>query len=722
MVQCEDKLKSYWSFQAETNMSNNNLDNLRRASSAKQSPPDKNNEEVKDNRRIRSAFLPRENQNQADQMHLKINEEQNGQDEIDVLKDAKVVEKMRSLVQAFVHRGEKVKQQIASEIPEEHYELDSSINDELQSIVEEEWMKTMDITRMTQLKKSAYNECCYKIRHRELGAFEPQSSIYIFWLFIVSLAFVYNAVVIFLRSVFPFENDDNRLLFFIFDYICDAIYIIDMIWFKMRLKFVLNGEWIEDIKMTRRNYLGKRRFIIDLLALLPLDLLYIKYGYKNNLLRLLRFPRLLKVQTFWEFFNRIDAITKYPYFIRIIHTLIYKMYLIHLSTCAYYLVSWYEGFGSTPWTYNNEGNAYLRCFYFAFRTATSIGGRMPKPTNDLERFYMIISWLMGVFVFALLIGQIRDIVATATQNKTNFRQIINQTVRYMRNLNLPHDLQKRVRLWLNFTWDQQKTFDENKILKNLPLKVRTDLALSIHYQTLSKVNLFKDCDRTLLRDLVLKLRSVLFLPGDYVCRKGEVGTEMYIVNKGFVHVMGGENGNTVLATLAEGSVFGEYAIMGIQDCARRTADVKSLGYSNLFILSKNDLWDTLKSYPEYQVLLKRKVKKLMKIREKGDSRLDDDDEDNKSDIEVESIIKEKRSSTPKLVHTVLQILPNQSKISQYLNQSRSSSIARSSFSHSQSPNFSPILSINSQCFTSQTSVNVAGVSGDDNSNKTKAKL
>lgn len=721
MVQCEDKLKSYWSFQAETNMSNNNLDNLRRASSAKQSP-EKNNEEVKDNRRVRSAFLPRENKNQADQMHLKINEEQNGQDEIDMLKDAKVMEKMRSLVQAFVHRGEKVKQQIASEIPEEHYELDSSINDELQSIVEEEWMKTMDITRMTQLKKSVYSECCYKIRHRELGAFEPQSSIYIFWLFIVSLAFVYNAVVIFLRSVFPFENDDNRLLFFIFDYICDGIYIMDMIWFKMRLKFVLNGEWIEDIKMTRRNYLGKRRFIIDLLALLPLDLLYIKYGYKNNLLRLLRLPRLLKAQTFWEFFSRIDAITKYPYFIRIIHTLIYKIYLIHLSTCAYYLVSWHEGFGSTPWTYNNEGNAYLRCFYFAFRTATSIGGRMPKPTNDLERFYMIVSWLMGVFVFALLIGQIRDIVATATQNKTNFRQIINQTVRYMRNLNIPHDLQKRVRLWLNFTWDQQKTFDENKILKNLPLKVRTDLALSIHYQTLSKVNLFKDCDRTLLRDLVLKLRSVLFLPGDYVCRKGEVGTEMYIVNKGFVHVMGGENGNTVLATLAEGSVFGEYAIMGIQDCARRTADVKSLGYSNLFILSKNDLWDTLKNYPEYQVLLKRKVKKLMKIREKGDSRLDDDEDSKSDDIEVESIIKEKRSSTPKLVHTVLQVLPNQSRIGQYLNQSRSSSIARSSFSHSQSPNFSPILSINSQCFTSQTSVNVAGVSSDDNSNKNNAKL
>ncbi len=33
---------------------------------------------------------------------------------------------------------------------------------------------------------------------------------------------------------------------------------------------------------------------------------------------------------------------------------------------------------------------------------------------------------------------------------------------------------------------------------------------------------------------------------------------MYIVNKGYVHVMGGDDGNTVLATLSEGSVIGKY--------------------------------------------------------------------------------------------------------------------------------------------------------------------
>lgn len=87
---------------------------------------------------------------------------------------------------------------------------------------------------------------------------------------------------------------------------------------------------------------------------------------------------------------------------------------------------------------------------------------------------------------------------------------------------------------MNYTWAHHKTLNENKILNQLPVKMRTDLSLSIHYEVLSKVELFKDCERTLLRELVLKFNSVLFLPGDYICKKGELGQEMYIINKGQV--------------------------------------------------------------------------------------------------------------------------------------------------------------------------------------------
>ncbi|XP_045763216.1 cyclic nucleotide-gated cation channel beta-1-like isoform X2 [Maniola jurtina] len=436
---------------------------------------------------------------------------------------------------------------------------------------------------------------------------DPQGRGYITWLLLVTCCYSYNAWCIALRATFPYQTPQNTPMWMTADYFCDIIYVLDVVFVKPRLMFLHDGFWVDDPAETRKNYRKKLQYKFDLISLLPLEILYFYFGTQKVILR---FPRLLKLQTFWEFHQAMDRVLSSPYVVRIGKMLFYIFYLIHLNACAYYAMSDHIGLGSNGWVYDNQGNAYIRCFYFATKTATSIG-KNPKPENMKEYLYMTAAWLMGVFVFALLIGQIRDIIATATRARTEYRKTVDGCTRYLRKLNMPVSLQRRVTCWFSYTWTQQRCFDESKILNSLPSNMKRDVALEVHITTLSKVQLFRDCSASLLRDLVLQLRPVSCLPGDVVVRRGDVGHEMYIVKCGECYVLSPDE-REVLATLGEGSVFGEISLLGIDGLRRRTATVRSRGYSSLFALSRNDLDAALKYHKEAANILRLRADQIIR--------------------------------------------------------------------------------------------------------------
>lgn len=71
--------------------------------------------------------------------------------------------------------------------------------------------------------------------------------VYVLWLFCVSLAFNWNAWMIPVRWAFPYQTPDNIHVWLLIDYLCDSIYILDILAFQPRMQFVQHGDIVVNI-------------------------------------------------------------------------------------------------------------------------------------------------------------------------------------------------------------------------------------------------------------------------------------------------------------------------------------------------------------------------------------------------------------------------------------------------------------------------------------------
>ncbi|XP_019885604.1 cyclic nucleotide-gated cation channel alpha-3 isoform X7 [Camponotus floridanus] len=448
--------------------------------------------------------------------------------------------------------------------------------------------------------------------------FDPAGRLCYYWSMVVSLAFLYNFWVIIYRFAFQEINGETRWVWFCLDYFSDFLYVLDII-FHIRTGYLEDGVLQTDATKLRNHYTNSTTFYIDILCLLPLDFLYLSIGFNS----MLRSFRLVKIYRFWAFMDRTERHTNYPNLFRSTSLIHYLLVIFHWNGCLYHIIYKNNGFGSKNWVFSDSETAdvvkqYLQSYYWCTLALTTIGD-LPRPRSKGEYLFVIGQLFFGLLLFATVLGHVANIVTSVSAARKEFQAKLDGVKTYMRMRRVPNHLQVKVIKWFDYLWLTQKCSDEEKAVSCLPDKLKAEIAINVHLDTLRRVEIFQNTEAGFLCELVLRLRPVLFSPGDYICRKGEVGKEMYIVNRGRLQVVA-DNGKTVLATLKAGSYFGEISILNMgtagKECGnRRTASVRSVGYSDLFVLSKKDMWDVLKEYPAARVRLEAiAVKRLEKYK------------------------------------------------------------------------------------------------------------
>ncbi|XP_061089910.1 cyclic nucleotide-gated cation channel alpha-4 [Conger conger] len=427
---------------------------------------------------------------------------------------------------------------------------------------------------------------------------------------------LYNWVIIICRTCFDAIEENYLAVWLTVDYVSDLFYVADTV-VRFRTGYRDQGILVTDITLLKKHYMRSSRFYWDMASLLPTDLLYLQLGIHNPLVRVNRFLRTARLS---EAFERMETRTSYPNTFRISKLMLYIFVLIHWNACLYFALSKYIGFGADRWVYPNISNPvfasvrrqYFYCFWFSAQIFTTVGDT-PLPNREEEYLFMITDLLIAVLAFASIVGNVGTVI-TNLRDRDKFFFPNHELVKgYLSSHRISNELRGRVNSWYQHLHINKKITRENEILQQLPDTLRTDIAVSVHLPTLSKVTIFQNCETSLLEELVLKLTPQVYSPGEYVCRKGDVGHEMYIIREGKLAVVA-DDGVTQYAVLGEGTFFGEISILNIKGNKsgnRRTANIRSIGHSDLFSLSKEDLTDVLSEFPAAKRLLEEKGRQIL---------------------------------------------------------------------------------------------------------------
>ena len=295
--------------------------------------------------------------------------------------------------------------------------------------------------------------------------------------------------------------------------------------------YLEQGLMVKDPKLLRKNYLTTRLVYFDVLSILPTDLIYLFIDtkcYKHVPCPVIvRLNRVFRLDRMFEFFDKTETRTNFPNAFRITKVVLMILVLIHWNACFFFAISFAIGFKSDTWVYQGQDNlatqyiyryyikgfvwirlmtwTFFCSFYWSTLTLTTIG-ETPQPVQDVEYFFVTVDFLIGVLIFATIVGNIGSMITNMNAARAEFQNRMDAVKQYMVFRKVGKDLENRVIKWFDYLWSNKQAMDEESVLGMLPDKLKAEIAIHVHLDTLKKVRIFQDCEKGLLVDLVLKLK------------------------------------------------------------------------------------------------------------------------------------------------------------------------------------------------------------------------
>ncbi|XP_071697432.1 cyclic nucleotide-gated ion channel 17-like isoform X2 [Rutidosis leptorrhynchoides] len=175
---------------------------------------------------------------------------------------------------------------------------------------------------------------------------------------------------------------------------------------------------------------------------------------------------------------------------------------------------------------------YFYCLWWGLQQLSSYGQNLSTSTFIGETSFAILIAIVGLVLFAHLIGNMQTYLQSLTMRLEEWRLRRRDTEEWMRHRQLPEDLRKRVRRFVQYKWVATRGVHEEAILHGLPADLRRDIQRHLCLDLVRRVPFFSQMDDQLLDAICERLVSSLSTEGAYMVREGDPVTEMFFIIRG----------------------------------------------------------------------------------------------------------------------------------------------------------------------------------------------
>ncbi len=341
-------------------------------------------------------------------------------------------------------------------------------------------------------------------------------------------------------------------------------------------------------KKTKIDLLKKEKIVdnfmllVDFFACIPFDLISYLIGHHEilSVLRLLRLIRIIKI------FYLIQKITIVPTIFRMQAISIFFFTVVNWIACGWILIYPKELTMDTT-------THYIRAFYWAITTLTTIGYGDITPKDNIGMIYTSFIMIIGVGMYGIVIGNITRIMAMSDRHKEQTREKMNDLLLFMKHYKIPDNLQQSAINHYTHLFSKRLSENDEKIISDLPHALQNEMQIYMKIKLISEIPIFQNCGNKCLKEVAVSLEQLYSSPGEKIISIGDIGHEMFILAHGSVDIIL-ESGEKV-ATLHDGHIFGEVALL--KD-TKRTADVQSTVYCDLYKLTSEKFNEITKKYPQ----------------------------------------------------------------------------------------------------------------------------